>query len=214
MKSYHQYLESSREPVPSLVTDKKPVFRASAIFPVIHNERCTTRVSFMGYWLLKREIKEISLVVTLRNQEGRLLKRNLFLIDAAKAFTIELFPLLEQIKDLAGKEEFLGSLELEIFSTRNLVFPYPAFVLCYYSENFSTSVHTTARVYNDVEDMAENDETSVPEAGFDIYAGENFRPFIAFANGPIAHHSPMIEYAVTNHAAKELKGQMQLSDIA
>ena len=52
------------------------------------------------------------------------------------------------IDDPAG---FPGSLELEVFSTGDLVFPYPAFVLSYCDDEISTVVHTAGRIYNDYE---------------------------------------------------------------
>ena len=50
-----------------------------------------------------------------------------------------------------------------------MVFPYPALVLEYFNEKFNTCVHTLGRVYNDFEDINENEEFKVPETGFDIY---------------------------------------------
>ena len=38
--------------------------------------------------------------------------------------------------------QFVGSIELEIFSSRDMVFSFPAFVLNYVSINSSTFVHT------------------------------------------------------------------------
>ena len=213
MKSYYKYLESSGVSKPLSAPVRKPVFRSSAVFPVLQHSECSTRISFMGYWLLKREIKEIALLTTLRGQKGEILRRDTFTISSSKAFSIELKNLLKE----SGWEEenFCGSLELEIFSTQNLVFPYPAFVLSFYREGeFNTAVHTTGRIYNDVEDWKENDETQVPESGFDIYADPDLSSFIALTNGPLAETAPAIFYTVVSESGKRSEGSFKLPDLA
>ncbi len=213
MKSYHKHLETTRtlEKAPS--SDRKPVFRSSAIFPVVQKKDFFTRICFLGYWVLKREIREVAFLYTLRNLKGEILKRDTWTIDTGKAFVIELSSLLGKI-DFHPDETFYGSVELEIFSTQNLIYPYPAFVLSYYNENFSTSVHTASRIYNDVEDWRENDETSVPESGFDIYGDDDLSPFIAFTNGPFAEAGPKIDYKIINHKGRIFEGKIKLKPLA
>ena len=48
-----------------------PVNRSSAIFPFLINDNVQTNILFLGYWFLKRNIKEILLVSTLRSKSGR-----------------------------------------------------------------------------------------------------------------------------------------------
>src|SRR6185437_14015421 len=102
---------------------KKPIFRSSAAFPVIHNENVSSRVLFMGYWILKREISEIGLVYTLRNQGGQIINRKYININTPRAQRIVLSDLLE---DANHTGNFIGSIELEVFSAKDMVFPYPA----------------------------------------------------------------------------------------
>jgi len=130
MKSYYNHLQSIKNDGELLAPNQKPVFRSSAIFPVLHNEKQSAKVVFMGYWLLKRGITEIGLLLTLRNDEGEIILRKQILIDKAKAYSVSMSDFFTEPSD------FVGSLELEIFSTRDLVFPYPAFVLVYFGENF------------------------------------------------------------------------------
>ncbi len=213
MKSYYKYLESSGVSKPLSSAARKPVFRSSAVFPVLHHADFSTRISFMGYWLLKREIREIALLTTLRDQKGEVLRRDTLTINSTKAFSIELKELLKE----TGWEEsaFCGSVELEIFSTQNLVFPYPAFVLSFYREGeFTTAVHTTGRIYNDAEDWKENDETQVPESGFDIYSDSDLNPFVALTNGPMTEKLPEISYEVVSEAGKKSRGTFRLPDLA
>ena len=54
---------------------KKPIFRSSAIFPVINNKYIKSNITFLGYWLLKKKIPEVTLLTTLRDQKGKIIKR-------------------------------------------------------------------------------------------------------------------------------------------
>ena len=75
MKTYKQHLITSQAFGEKLNLIKKPIFRSSAIFPVINNRFLETNVMFLGYWLIKRKILEVSVLVTLRDQNGTILKR-------------------------------------------------------------------------------------------------------------------------------------------
>jgi len=211
VKSFYQHLKSRQEFGESTDATRKPIFRSSAIFPVIRNNTYSTSILFLGYWLIKRKIHEINVLVTLRNKEGEILKRNSLIVDSPKSYSIELDSLLENIQ--YNKSEFVGSIELEIFSTRDMVFPYPALVLNYYNNNFNTCVHTVGRIYNDFEDLAENEKFRVPETGFDIHMTEDVEPFIAFVNGPLLNSQSMIRYTVTNKNSQKFSGSFQLGEI-
>lgn len=183
MRSYYAHLETAAGPstVQKAITPK-PVFRSSAIFPMIKTPGIHSRILFMGYWMLKRNIKEIAAVVNLRSAEGKLLSRTNLIIQEAKTYRVELD---EQLANagISLNDPFVGSLEIEFYSTANLVFPYPATVVNYYGDHFSSVVHTAQRTYNDLEDMRNNSQTKVPESGFNIYADEKQEPFFGMVNG-------------------------------
>ena len=205
MRSYYSHLQAVKSVGEEVLISQKPTFRSSAIFPVLHNQYYSTRIIFMGYWLLKRNIKEIGLLYTLRDASGIILSRKYLLINSAKAYSIQ----LSEFKEILG-DDFTGSLELEIFSTQDLVYPYPAFVLVYFGDNFSTAVHTVGRIYNDIEDLSKNEEYKVRESGFDIYGSNNLSPFVAFTNGPIANTNPEICYEINNSRQEIVKGKFKI----
>lgn len=206
MRSFYSHLAAVQTEIEQVSTLRKPIFRSSAIFPVLRNEYCSSQILFMGYWLLKRNITEIGLLYTLRNEAGKTISRNYLPIKSAKAFCID----LNDFPQIAHEQAFCGSLELEVFSTRDLVFPYPAFVLNYYGANFSTAVHTVGRIYNDLEDLQVNEEYKVSEAGFDIYGKKEYQPFVAFTNGTMPNSSPIIRYKVTNQYGETFEGNINL----
>ena len=181
MKSFYEHLRSSHEFGEQVQNTRKPIFRSSGIFPVIKNSFYSTQILFLGYWLLKRNISEISSLVTLRDQSGNILKRNFMSITEPKSYSIDLDSML---KDNSNEDDFLGSMEVEFFSTCDMVFPYPALVLNYFNDKFNTCVHTLGRIYNDSEDLSENEQFLVPETGFDIYSDSELTSFLAFVNGP------------------------------
>ena len=212
MKSFYNHLRSSREFGEKIDYKQKPILRSSGIFPVVKNNSYSSRILFLGYWVIKRKIPEVSFLVTLRNNEGIILIRDFFTIDNPKSYTINLDSLLEKTF-IPDKSNFLGSIEVEIFSTQDMVFPYPALVLDYFNNEFNTCVHTLGRVYNDIEDLNENETFHVPETGFDIYADNDLQAFLSFVNGPLPNPGAVIDYVITNSESKKLAGSFTLDRI-
>lgn len=213
MRSYYAHLETTAQKPKEAAISPRPVLRTSAIFPVIHQKGISSRILFMGYWLLKRSISELNAIITLRESSGKILARQTMLINEAKTFRIELAPLLEKA-ELSLNEPFLGSLEIEFYSIVNLVFPFPAVVINYYGPNFSTVVHTAQRIFNDFEDMRNNSQTSVPESGFNIYSDKEREPFIALINGGEAISNSKMNLTFYNQKKEVLDYSIDLGDLA
>ena len=211
MKSYYQHLKSTEEFGEKQNLTKKPVLHSSAIFPVVQNEFYTSSLHFLGYWLLKRNISEVTFVTTLRNSTGQILLRKTEIIDSAKAFSINLHSLLAEINPEV--KNFIGSIETEFNTTRDMVFPYPALVLEYHNEQFNTCVHTLGRIYNDFEDLKENNEFLVPETGFDIHETDDLNSFLSFVNGPLENEDGYIDYVITTSNSKKFSGNFHIGKI-
>jgi hypothetical protein len=107
----------------------------------------------------------------------------------------------------------VGSIETEFNTTRDMVFPYPALVLEYYNEKFNTCVHTLGRIYNDFEDLNENETVKVPETGFDIHETDDLYSFLSFVNGPKKNENGHIEYVITNSKSEKYNGSFSLGEI-
>ena len=212
MKSYYQHLKSTKEFGEKQNLIKKPILRSSGIFPVVKNEHYTSSIHFLGYWLLKRNISEVALVITLRSSDGNTLLRKIESINSAKAFAVTLNYLLSEI-NFDKKKNFVGSIEIEFNTTQDMVFPYPALVLEYHNEKFNTCVHTLGRIYNDFEDMKENNESQVPETGFDIHETDDLQSFLSFVNGPLDNPDGYIEYIITNSKSEKFSGNLHLGII-
>ena len=211
MKSLSKHFSSRLEFGEKQEITRKPILRSSGIFPVIKNNSYSSRILFLGYWLIKRNIPEVGLIITLRDNNGEILIRKIQNIDSVKAFSIDLDILLNEIK--YDSQDFIGSIETEFNTTRDMVFPYPALVLEYFNSDFSSCVHTIERIYNDFEDLYENEQAKVPESGFDIYHTSDLESFISFVNGPIENPDGLIQYVVTNSKSEKLSGVINLGKI-
>lgn len=210
MRSYYAHLETA---MGAKTIANKPIFRSSAIFPAVQLQDISSRILFMGYWILKRHIQQIATIVTLRSSEGKVLNRTNFIINEAKTFAIELEQQLAEA-GLPSKDPFIGSIEVEFFSTVNLFFPYPAVVINYYGPYFCSVVHTAQRVYNDFDDRKANSQTVVPESGFNIYAEDSREPFIGLINGPSKVPEGKISMKFFNVNNEVLEHELELGEMA
>ena len=208
MKTYKKHLESRKSFGEKQKSTRKPVYRGSAIFTIFESPMIKTRILFMGYWMLKNNIRELGLLITFRNEYGEILSRESDLINSHKPFEI-------LVSDyISSKEnEFIGSIELEIFSAIDLFFPYPAFVVNYFNKYSSCSVHTVGRIYNDYEDLIDNSTQTVKEAGFDLLPGKNFDPFFTFTNGFLTNNSFEFELEIINFDNKSFLKEIKFGEL-
>ncbi|GGB45414.1 hypothetical protein GCM10011316_16820 [Roseibium aquae] len=202
MKSYYRHLQSTLTFGEDMPADYRPTMRSSAAFPLrFEADTIDTEVTFMGYWLLKRQMKEVGIVLTVRDDQGRKLHVQHLVVSSPKAY-------VWRASALAGTGKigrvFLGSVEVEVFSTRDMVYPYPAITFSFISPMGRAFVHTCGRIYNDLEDLRENDEVTVPEAGFDLIPDDGYEPFFSFVNGPLDQSGSEIELEFVNQAGQSL----------
>ena len=203
MKLYLSHLKSTQSFGHYAHKLKKPIFRSSTIFPCFSNQAIDTNILFLSYWMLKKNIPQISLLTSLRSEHGQVLYRETKIINQPKSNRVSLKSLLKKIN---FKGNFIGSIELEVFSTQDLVFPYPAMVLNYVSKESSAFVHSAARVFNDIEDELSNKEITVPEAGIDILPDKHLDSFISFVNGPYELSNAIIKLELFNiNGIKKIK---------
>ncbi len=209
MKSYQAHL-SSTNTQKSHIEVRKPVLKSSAIFPFVINKHMDTKILFLGYWLIKRSIKKIKIKINLRSRNGKLIKNKIININQVKAFSVSL-------KDLLNKKTVnktvTGSIELELFSKYDMVYPYPALVVNFEGKNSSTVVHTCGRIYNDKKDLEDNNKFKVPETGVDILPDEKFKPFFSFVNGQNKIASEKISISIINSEGERYEKKMLIKNI-
>ncbi len=187
-----------------------PVQRSSAIFPFLINNNVETNILFLGYWFLKRNIKEILLIITLRSKLGRIIYRKKRKVNVIKSFKINIKKIFSEngLKLLNQ-----GSIEIEIISKENLFFPYPAIVVNYLSNISSAFVHSCGRIYNDRIDKKDNNNFLVPETGFDILPDKNLSPFISFVSGPKPLKNKLITLKFSNYLGQKFNKEFIFKQI-
>ncbi len=194
MKSFNEHLKSvSTNNI--FYKKRQPVLRASAIFPCLINKSLDTKILFMGYWMLKKKIKSVTLFYKLRDQNGKLLLKKKKKITQTKSYFLSIKKLIPKKKIT---DNFVGSIELEFLSKKDLTYPFPACVINFDYKNGSSFVHTTGRTYNNMIDLKENSKIKVPESGFDIIPNLNFYPFLSFVNGPKKLKNQFLKIKVIN----------------
>ncbi len=199
MKSYKEHLKSFLNSSPT-----HSCKRASAVFPIFFSGQIKTKLCFVNYWKLKRNIEDLLCELFLRNASGNLISKKSFLIDEIKSYQIDLF-------DLLGiPYPFLGSIEIQFSSKENLVFPYPGVVVIYEGKNFCSFVHSAQRIYTEEESSQNTQRSSIIESGFNIYADQNKHPFITLINGALLTDQA-IELVAINKEQEEIKKSIQLS---
>jgi len=111
------------------------VLRSSAIFWVMHNASVITTISFSNYWKFKNS-NDVFVLINLRQLDGRLVER----IPVKFDFT--------EIANYTPPFNFEGSVEVEVFSIKNMRIPYAAVMAVYECEHSITMVHSYARAYS------------------------------------------------------------------
>ena len=203
MKSYKNHLITTKSFGETKDISYNPTMRSSAIFPLIHTTKKISSIyTFMGYWLKKRNIAIISVLVTIRDANGKKIKKESIEVNSIKSYSI-------YSSDLLGEKnnKFFGSIEFEIFSAVDMVFPYPAITFGLKSVNGLTFVHTCGRIYNNFDDIKSNEEYVVPETGFDVFISKKYKPFFIFVNGPIKIKNKKIRLEFI-----DTKGRKKISD--
>tara|TARA_B100001564_G_C20649449_1_gene676093 strand:+ start:382 stop:1953 length:1572 start_codon:yes stop_codon:yes gene_type:complete len=209
MKSYSQHLKSTQSFGEIQNKDYRPTMRSSAVFPLLHKpNRLTSIYTFMGYWLQKRKIPLVTVLITLRNKDGEKISVQSIEVSDVRSFEISSADLL-----IDPNMEFTGSAEIEIFSAVDMVFPYPAITFALKGLNGLTFVHTCGRIYNDFDDLNANTEQEVKETGFDLYIGKDYTPFFSFVNGPIEIKNESIELEYIDHNNKLVSETIKIESV-
>jgi hypothetical protein len=146
--------------------------RSSTIFPVYINENNNQFLVFQNYWKWKNKIKDIRLILTLRNENSTIISKIKYRIKEHNEISIK--------KIFKIKIKFIGQLECELESTENLKFPYPALMFFYQnSGGYESAVHSAGRHLN----PSENISSKFYESNFYSQMNKDFSPLIHIFSG-------------------------------
>ena len=145
--------------------------RSSTVFPAYMNVKNDQILVFQNYWKWKSKINDISFMVTLRKFNSQIFAQKKIKVRSHNEISI---------KKIFKIKKFIGQLEFQILSSKNLKFPYPALMLFYRNTNgFQSAVHSAGRHINSNEKL----NSVYSESNFLTIMNSNFSPFIHIFSG-------------------------------
>ncbi|NQY80247.1 MAG: hypothetical protein HRT47_08035 [Candidatus Caenarcaniphilales bacterium] len=108
---------------------------------------------------------------------------------------------------------FLGSVEVEIFSSQDLRFSFPAVVLILKSQKFASFVHTCQRIFNTSQDQTVNHNIIDSQSGFDILPDNDLLPYIFFCNGNSSLDNTTLNCEFINNENQTFKKKINLTNL-
>lgn len=163
-----------------------PIFRSSGIFYLPKNVKTT--ISVTNYWKYKNN-NTVSLLITERNMNGKLVKRREMNFYYANVINISNFEIKE------------GSVEIEAFSGKNIRIPYAAIMIVYEAKNSISMVHTYGRNHSLIELEDKNSITKARESCWTIKP--KFKNLAIFHNGHLDVKKQRAKLILTNFENKD-----------
>ena len=166
-------------------------YRSSAIFYYKQSEPFKTTISLMDYWRPKRNI-EVYIIISRRAMDGTLCVRKEYKFEEGNVINYA---------ELAG-EEFEGSVEVEIFSSRNMVIPYSAIMVIYENENSISMTHSYGRIYSPHEIEEKRTIMIGEESCWTVRDSPTVKSFAVFHNGTGIQNAQTVKLEVLNHKSE------------
>ena len=162
--------------------------RSSCVFPIYFNSISNELIIvFLNYWTLKNNISTDRLALNLRiyDSGGSLIKRH-----TESNFQNHNQFSIRNIIEEKSKAVFHGMVDVEIISTSNLRFVFPAIVGIYQSGELFSAVHSAGRIKNTEE---EHLATYTQETNWTCKFNDNITPFFHFFIGNKKPSNPTIK---------------------
>ena len=179
------------------------VNRSSGIFYYKQSANFSSKVCFMDYWSVKRDVKVLLLAST-RDMDGKLVKREELNFDEANVLNYQ--------PDL-GVDDFEGSVEIEVFATQNMVIPYSAIMVVYKAEKSTSMVHTYGRIYSPHEIEEGRTITVGRESCWTIKDSDEIASFGVFHNGHKPQPSQNVSMSIINAKGEKKDASFALDEL-
>ena len=194
-------------PVKNLATtfkerDEALCNRASCLFPVYLSDKQDTHLIFLNYWTIKNYIAPENLLfnIRVRKESGELIYKDPYCpVNSHNQISIK--SLLQQ-KGGKIEQEFAGTVELEVISTSNLRYAFPAVTVVYQSNELFSAVHSAGRIKNTDENQ---DSRYTRETNWNCKFDRNVTPFFHYFVGPATPKNKTIEVAILNFEGQAVK---------
>ena len=176
------------------------VLRSSAIFWVKNDDHLRTTISFSNYWKYKNFI-DVQVLINLRNLMGQIISRKVVKFDDSN------------VCNYLPPDDFEGSVEVEVFSIKNLRIPYAAIMAVYESSESISMVHSYARAYSQHEIEDGQTISNGEESCWTLRDDSQISSFSVIHNGPYKQESQRIKLSVRNWKGKEEITQVDLPEM-
>jgi len=177
------------------------VLRSSAIFWVKNNSEMSTIISFSNYWKYKNFI-DVSVFVNTRELTGKLLHRKS--VSFVNGFVFNYRP----------PENFEGSVEVEVFSIKNMRIPYAAIMAVYETKHSISMVHSYTRVYSQHEIEEGRTIMNGQESCWTLRDTKLRTSFSVIHNGSVTQPHQNITISIRNWTGKEQSKQIELKALS
>lgn len=166
------------------------VLRSSAIFWVKQDEAVRTTISFANYWSFKNST-EVSVLVNLRELDGTLRSRKKIQFETS------------QVCNFVPPQGFEGSVEVEVFSTRNMRIPYAAVMAVYECRDSISMVHSYARAYSQHEIEDRRTLCDGEESCWTLRETDEWTSWCVFHNGSLPMEAQKVRLGLRNSQGEE-----------
>ena len=158
--------------------------RSSCIFPIDIKRGSDFCLSFLNYWKLKNNIKDIKLNMRFYDENGIL--RNMY-EQTIKDNHNEIYA-----TSIVGKS-FKGMVDIEFVSTKNLRYPFPGITGFYISPNkFVSGVHSAGRILSSNEISNKNEFIEETNFSLKFSANNKVYPFFSIFNSFKKEKNPVL----------------------
>jgi hypothetical protein len=176
--------------------------RSSCLFPAYLSDEQDTHLVFLNYWTIKNNIQTDNLLfnIRLRDSSGELVQSVSY--DALSSHNQISIKSILQTSDYKIDQKFFGTVELEIISTKNLRYAFPAVTVIYQSGNLFSAAHSAGRIKN-------SDESHYPayscETNWNCKFSEGVTPFFHYFVGPSVSKQRKLEVSILNFEGRAVR---------
>lgn len=179
------------------------VLRSSAVFYYAKTEALSSTISFLNHWKLKRGL-DTCIIANIRKLNGMLISREEIFFENGCVLNYSPFD---------PADNFEGSIEIEVFSLKNMVIPVAGILGIYESPNGISMVHSYARTYSNHELEEHRVITEGEDSGWTARDSEDVFSFCALHNGGRTCEPQEIRLTLTNHRHERCVASFMMSAI-
>jgi hypothetical protein len=180
------------------------IFRSSGIFYYRYAADFSTTISFLDYWKIKRQL-DVGVIASVRSIDGTLLKREHLEFVNGRVINYE--------PRFSDKTSFEGSVEIEVFSSKNLVIPFAAIMALYKAKDSYCAAHTYTRTYYPHEIEAGEAITIGEEACWTVNDTDQWCSIGIFHNGSEIQPSQIVKLEVRRLSGEKIAKEFPLPEL-